>query len=128
MNPALTERRYSLFDKDLPCAAACVPIARKVDLCHSRIRVEERADALNCIESNFRDVLHPQPFEYRPTLKCNRKRSNFCHTKFGVTRAGELTVDPSFFFACDCSGPPNRGTNISAKDFFQVRNDAMTDA
>src|SRR5207249_4513427 len=33
-----------------------------------------------------------------------------------------------FFFAGDCSSPPNGRTNVSAKDFLQIRDDAMPNA
>src|SRR5437870_3848464 len=69
-----------------------------------------------------------EPFKKRPTLKCNWQRAKFCHRKFDVARIGELTIDPSFFFAGNCRSTPDGGPNVSAEDFLQVGDDAMADA
>jgi hypothetical protein len=37
----------------------------------ARIGIGERADTLDDVESNFRNVLRAQPFQNRAALKCN---------------------------------------------------------
>src|SRR5947207_598347 len=63
-----------------------------------------------------------------PPLKRYWQRSEPRDRELGIGRIRELFFDPMFFFAGDCSSPPNGRTNVSAKDFLQIRDDAMPNA
>ena len=114
--------------KNVARATTGVSVSRQIYLRNPCVLIEQRAEALNYVETNFSNILPAQPFENRPTLNCHWQRAKSCHRKFYVARIGELTIDPSFFYTGNCRSAPDGGTNVSAEDFLQVRNDATADA
>ena len=63
--------------KNLSGTASRVSILRKIHFCDSSVAIGKRANALDRIESNVRDVLCPQPFQKRPPLKRDWQRAKF---------------------------------------------------
>src|SRR4029077_17013087 len=82
----------------------------------------------NHVETDLGNFLRSQPFQNGTPLNRDRQRPEPRDRELGIRRIRELFFDPVFFFAGDCSSPPNGGTNVSAKNFLKVRDDAMTKA
>ena len=70
-------RGYSLFDENFPGTAPRVSISRKIHFCDSNVTIGERANALDRVKSNVRNVLRPEPFQERPALKRDWQRAKF---------------------------------------------------
>src|SRR4029077_1438543 len=77
---------YSLFDKNFPGTAPRVSIFRKIHFCNSSVTIGERTNALDRVESNVRDVLRPQPFQERASLKRDWQRAKLYHGEICVCR------------------------------------------
>ncbi|HXQ02203.1 MAG TPA: hypothetical protein VN801_04475, partial [Candidatus Udaeobacter sp.] len=103
-------------------------VLREIHFGGGGVLIGKGAHALDHVETNLGNFLRSQPFQNYTPLKRDWQRTETGDRELGIGRIRELFFDPIFFFAGDCSSPPNGRTNISAKNFLQVRDDAMTNA
>src|SRR4029077_1342786 len=121
-------RTHALLYEDFPGAATNMFILRQIyfrDRCAS---IGERANTLDRIESNVRDVLCPQPFPERPTLKGDWQRTKLYHGEICMCRITQFALDPFLFISSNDSRSPNVLADVAAKHFLQIRNDPMSNA
>src|SRR4026207_335737 len=111
--------QHPLLHKNPSGATACVPIVRKVNLCHWCGWVEQRADTFDHIETNFSDILRPQPFENCTPLKRDWQCGDLAGGQLGIGRIGVVLPDPSLVVACRSTLPRAGVCCVSAADFLQ---------
>ena len=109
MSPLAHCSNTPLLHKNPSCATACVLIIGKVNFATGARWVDQRADTLDDIETNFSDILRPQPFQNCTPLKRDWQRAELSDRQLGIGRIGQLIFDPIFFFAGNCRSTPNAG-------------------
>jgi hypothetical protein len=69
------ETRLQSLQENFPGTTPRVSISWKIHFCDSSVTIRERTNPFDCVESNVRDVLLPQPFQERATLKRDWQRA-----------------------------------------------------
>ena len=118
--------RRHLLDEDFSGAPAGVQIAGQIRFGCARVRLEQGAYALDGFEIEIRHLARLQPLLNGPALQCARLRAELLDSELfgllGVDQAGQ----PFGFVSGDYGRSPNRRPHFPAKQFFDVRENAVS--